>query len=352
MISTAELLDLAPATGGQRAEGFSFDLLDKGRQTLGSLDVSLSSAPRVRFDTSRSIFRTCTGVVIPRREAAAFDPARSRVRARMRLGNGDSLSLGVFMFGDDVRGLHSWGERATPALFDETFDVDQALEQTVGVAPGGSTLALFAQLVGELDLPDFDINVPDQPAATSLVYKAGTSRNQALRALAALLGCFPPFFDNEGTYRLRQAPAPGAPAQHIYETGGRIFAGSVEYSSSEYRAPNRWIVVSDNPSGSIVGIYDLPDAAPNSFANTGRRVRSEKQMQGIASQEIADLAAYVNALTDRNNYTKATFRSAADPRHDGFELSQLYGSVWAETAWEIACSPGGGMTHDLTGFWE
>ena len=37
---------------------------------------------------------------------------------------------------------------------------------------------------------------------------AGQTGTSALRAAAAALGCYPPFFDNNGTYRLKPGPLP------------------------------------------------------------------------------------------------------------------------------------------------
>lgn len=365
-LSTIDLLNLTNV--GIRADSFVFELLDASHNLIGPLKVSLSSPPHVRNDTTRSVFRTCTGLTILDGNAlgedgivlpvdpgyvplGSIDPLRDRVRASMRLQNGDQLSMGVFMFGDDTRGQFSWGTQATPELFDETFLVDQPLDQTYGIAPGQSILTLVNELVGQCGLASVDFSaVQDAFASSAVSFAAGSSRNQAIIALVALLGCYPPFFDNNGTYTTRLAPSGTSGPDHIYGSDSHVIAGTPSTTNSIYRAPNRYQVIGSDPSGAFVGEYDLPDSAPNSYANTGRRVVTSTTMPGIPSSDVANLAAYINALTDRNSYVQASFSSTADPRHDTFETVSLYGVLLQEVSWEIVCAAGGQMDHSLVGF--
>lgn len=349
MTTSAELLDLSGI--GVRDDTFSYELLDGSRNVIGTLDVDSATSVVVRMDTSRSVFRTCTGVSIPQATRQAVDIFRDRLRVSVVLQNGDRWPLGVFMFGDDTHAPRSWGDLWTPTLFDETFIVDQGLPYTVSRPPGASMLGLLHELIDPLHLPDVNIDsVPDTTNADVVIYQAGSSRNKAAVAVAGLLGCFPPFFDNAGTYTLK-TPAPvGANPDHVYDLGGHVVEGTPKTTSSIYRAPNQWIVTSGNPSGSLVGIYNLPDSAPNSFANTGRTVQAQPvTMQGLSTQQLVDIAAYITALRDRNVYTQAQFASTLDPRHDTFDLVSLYGQSYQETAWEATLAPGANHTHDLTG---
>lgn len=358
-LSTAGILDLTEVA--VRNDRFVFELLDSAHNLIGQLKVSDTSAPHVRNDTSRSVFRTCTGLTVL--DGARFPDAnyvplsqintlRDRVRVSMVLQNGVTFPLGVFMIGDDNRAPFSWGQIWTPELFDETFIVDQPLDQTYGLAPGDSILQLVNLLVGQVGLASVDFSgITDAHASSTVSYAAGSSRNQAVIALVALLGCFAPYFDNSGVYTTKAAPSPSAGPDLIYGSDDRVLDGTTTTTNSIYRAANRYEVVTTGAQGGPVGIYDLPASAPNSYANTGLRVVSSSSSQGIPDVATANLAAYINALTDRDTYVVANFSSTADPRHDTFSLVQIFGVLMQETAWEITCSSGGAMTHTLSAYY-
>lgn len=344
-IADADLLDL---TFGGRADAFEFELLNSAHQKLGTLDVVADSPPTVRNDTSRNIFRTCSGLLVAAADLSQIDTLKDRVKVWMILQNGSRYPLGVFMFGEDVRAPHSWGNVFTPELFDETFIVDQPLDRNVSLFPGQSILATVNGLVGEIGLPDVDLSgVQDQFAGDIPGTSAGSSRSKLIVSLVGLLGCYPPYFNNAGAYTTKPAPGADATAALVYDSGGRIIAGSIRTKNSSFRAPNRYQVISNTTQQGYVGVYDLPATAPNSYANTGHRVVDSQSMQGLPSPEIAAQAAYVNALTDRNAYAGAQFDSTADPRHDTFEMISFLGTTMQETSWSLVCSSGGRMSHSV-----
>lgn len=341
---------------GQRADTFAFELLDASRNTLGRLAVHQDAAPRITLDTSRSIARTCTGLALSWSNVyndpafiplTQIDVRKHRIRPSLVLENGQAFPLGVFKIGDDNRTEHSWGETWTPDLFDETFLIDQPLDVSLGIGPGESVLGLYQAILSTYNLPAVDLSgIADVASSTALAYFAGKDTgNQSLRALAGILGCYPPYFDNAGVHRLKPAPATGATAEHVYMPGGRIIADSVKVTNSSYRAPNRYMVVSSDTTGGLVGIYDLPPTSPNSFAVTGERVRVSRNQPGIPTVALANLAAYIDALTDKNSAIKVTWDSTADPRHDAFDISNVHSSLVIESQWDIECRSGGVMSH-------
>lgn len=357
-LASADILNLTGVA--VRADSFQFELLDSSHNFIGLLKASASSVATVENNTGRSTFRTCSGLTILDGgndgdefvRLADIDRYTSRVRVMMRLQNGARFPIGVFMFGDDNRAPYSWGTLWTPDLFDETFIVDDPLDQTYGLAPGDSILALVNTLVGQCNLPDVDLSmVPDAHASSTATFTAGTSRSAAITTLLQMLGCYAPFFNNAGQYTTKLAPAADTGADHVYGSGGRIIDGSVKTTNSRYRAPNRYQVVSSDATGSYVGIYDLPDTADNSYAKTSKHVTNTVTMQGIPSADVANLAAYINAITDKQNYVKASYDSTADPRHDTFDLTNLLGTQFQEESWTIQCVSGGVMHHELLGYY-
>lgn len=349
-VSTDDLLDVAPGIGGQRSESFLFELLDDSRNLLGQLAVEDGNAPSIAFDTSRPTMRTCTGITIAASDLSHIDTRRSRVRVRHLLQNGDRKSLGLFMFGDDIRDPRSWGTYWRPALFDEGFLLSQQLDHTYSVTPGGSILAALTAALNEVGIPLVS-QVADRAASGAMVFPATTARIDMVNALAAALGGFPPFLNSDGDCTLKPIPSDGAGPDHVYEMGGRVIDGSVSITNSSWKSPNEYIVSNGDANAPVIGVYTLPASAPNSTAVTGQVITSTTTIQGITAAVANDVAKAV-ALTDTTTYTQASFSSLADSRHDGFEIVQLYGELYLETGFGFSCVPGGAMTHSLAGIYS
>jgi hypothetical protein len=347
----AELLDLAPGLG-QRRDGFGFVLLNSDRTPAGSLSVSKSSSPSVQVSTSRTSMRTMSGLIV-------VDPPDLQQLAALRLQpvhilqNGTVKRLGVLMFGQDQRQPTNPRTPWVPQLYDETFLLDQKLDASWSLPQGGSVLATFTAMAGEildpLGVPHV-YDVPDVAADSNLLWPVGSSRNDALVSQAKLLGALPHFFDNDGVHRLQMPPTIDLDPEHFYDSGGRIVKDSVTITSNLFSAPNRYIVTGDNISGApVAGYYDLPPSAPHSAASNGGQIISTTQaVPGVTDPELAAQIAYVNAITDRTTYGTATFDSPTDSRHDIFDTVHLLGITYLETGWTLTCKEGGAMSHQLT----
>lgn len=350
VVSSADILDLTGVS--VRADEFTWDLLDAAHNQIGSLDVNLDTPPRIRNDTSRSAFRTCSSLAVSAADLSEINQRRDRVRANVTLQNGASFPLGIFMFGADARVPFSWGTTWTPELFDESFIVDQPLDQAYGVAPGDSILALVNLLVAQCNLPDVDFSmVADAPASGTISQKAGDSRRTLVSNLIQALGYYPPYFANGGTYTSSRAPVAGQAPDLTYASGGRIIDGSITTTNSGYRAPNRYQVVASSGSTAVVGQWDIPDDAPNSYANTGVLVVVTIPISGIPDVATANEIARLESLIDRNAYTQVSWSSTCDPRHDTFDLVSVLGVPYVESSWEIECRSGGLMSHSGIGFY-
>lgn len=342
---------------GVRRDHFEWEFVDDARNSLFVLPVSADARPSVEWNTTRTTQRTARGVSITTGTLDGLDLRRHRVRPVQVLADGERYPLGVFMFGTDSRNPRSFGTTWTPDLFDETFITEQPLAQPVGVGEGGSLLGFFTALAHSLGIVDLDTSgVTDGKATSAISQAAGSTGTSALRAAAAALGCYPPFFDNHGTYRLKPGPPLGAPADHVYESAsngspGRIIEGSVNTANSTYKAYNTWVATNGSSAGALIGTYRLPATAPNSVENTGFAVVSPPiTVQGAASVATLEQTARLAALTDPNSYIQATFDSVPDPRHDGFAIVQLHGVAYAETGWSIDTTAMK-MAHSLVGYY-
>lgn len=356
VISDMALIELIGI--GQRADAFSLRVLNPDRSPLGeTIDVVGVPAPSLQVDTSRlSSIRTLSNVTILN-PPAELDPNFARIQPILTLSNGSPYPLGVFMFGMDERTIYTASEIWTPEMFDEGFLLEQGLDRPWSIDVGGSVLTLFTQIAGSILGPfgiPTDYNVPDVLAASPVSFSVGSTGNAALQPLAELLGCFPPFFDNSGVHSLKLAPAAGAAADHTYTDGTRVFDGTFKATNSKFKAFNRYIVTGDAvSSAAVVGIFDLPDSAPNSYAQTGKRVTAPLHtVTGLTDPALAQQIALVDALTDRTTYATATFSAAADPRHDVFDTVNARGDLYLETGWQMELSSGGAHQHSLSRIWQ
>lgn len=339
------LLDLVGIA--QRSDQFLFELVDDQYNHLG--DLTVGGTPTITMDTSRTIFWTLSNVSLYNVAVGDIDPLRDRVRVFMVLSDGTIYPLGVFTFGSVPKQRKSFGDVWAPELFDETFFVDQDLDHTVSVPVGGSILSAYSNLVNEIGLPRVSFgDVPDQIASSSLVFRIGSKRYAALSSMAALLGSFPPHMTSDSTFTLQRPPAVGdLSVDHTYGVGTHIQRDKSVITNDLYKLPNRWVAYGDSPTAAIIGIYDLPDGAPTSWVNRGKRVTQGVSASGIGTVEAATERARLAALQDQTIYEKATFSTTADPRHGVFDTVSLYETRYLETSWSLPCESGGIMSHSL-----
>lgn len=339
----------------QRVDTFTFRLLNPDRSPMDAeLHAHADSPPQLQVQTSRTSFRTLSGMIVED-PPLGLDIDRARVQPVLTLSNGSQYRLGVLMFGTLGRNIYEGAEVWQPELFDETFLLDQGLDRNWSIGQGASVLTAFEQMAAEVLDPlliPHDFQVGDVAAEQPISYRVGSSRHQALLGLATLLGALPPFFSNTGVYTLKAPPSIGQ-IDHVYGMGDRIFDATTTISSNRYKAPNRYIVTGADVNGSAIrGVYDLPATAPNSYANTGRIVTAPVHaVPGVTSEALARQIAYVDAITDTNSYTTATFSAAADPRHDTFASVALLGVEYLETGWALTCESGGAHQHTLAAQW-
>lgn len=345
-----QLLDLTDGVG-QRADTFEFTLVDDEGNNLGTLRPNRASPGRVSVDTSRITVWTCDGLQIPNVDANAINPLSDRLAVTMRLQNGSGFPLGTYMFGDHNR-TRSPAEVWQPNLFDRCFILNQSLGKTHARRPGASLQEFFTAIANDVGITQIAFEVGDTDAGTTLTYPAGSNRYDALKALAALMGAFPPYMDASNVLVVSAPPDILTGADRSYGPNGHLIRNTVTATEDSYRAPNRYVVTAGNAQAPIVGIYDLPDSAPQSFVNRGFRVTVSTTQQGLKNNSQATQAAKTLAMKDHQNYEKVTFQSTADPRHGVYDVIQLEESIYLETGWSLNLVSGGTHDHSCTRIWD
>jgi hypothetical protein len=348
---------------GQRSEGVRFWLLDRHEDRLGALMVDRDNPPTISNDTGRSVRRTVSGVRVPPRPVYDVDPTHfyaedvdtltTRVSPEWVLGTGETYPMGIFVWGDDSRVLWSWGEPLFGELTDLTTDLDQPLDESLGFDSRQNLTDALIEIADSegIGTDKREIDFTSASTGQPIAWAAGRdTKLKAMESLCALAGFLPPYYNNAGLLVCRAAPdLSSATPDYVYGANTVVVLGSPVMSNDLLTAPNRYVVVGSGVEEEIVGTFDIPDAAPNSFANIGRIRRRTIDMQGVESNTEADYAAAAAYASDSSTYSWLAFETPPDPRHDTWDIISFDGANFRQLAWSLDCSAGGTMTHDCRG---
>lgn len=343
-----DLLDL-PAWAGQRTATFRFDLVD-GRLGVrkGPLTPLRSSTPTLQHDTTATISRRVNGVTLGVDDAARVQPLTDRVEITMVVAGPPAVAypLGRYMIADAVDLVTTAGTTVALTLFDEMFIVDQQLPSAFDA--GGQLVDLAVRrLLDGLPIAEPLIDATEQTSTNA--WTPGTSRGGALNDLATLGGYFKPWFDHAGRLRLMRAFEPAGRAPTIdLDASRRVIRNSISRTTELLTAPNRFVVVSNDPGSTaapVVGTYDVPASAPHSITQRGFVIPAVVEAQLLSPQ---DAAVYARTLgIQQTVYDVVELSTLPDPRHDGYDVVRFDGQLWLEVAWELPMAPGAQMKHTL-----
>ena len=363
---TVSALDHFDGLIGQRSEGVRWDLCDANLNVLGVLMVSRLSTPRISNDVTRDIYRTADGLIVPARPVGDDDGTHyyaedlntltMRVRPYWLLDTGDEYPLGVFLFADDSESIWSYGSPRSLALIDENLILNQDLGESVAFSEGTSVQTAMQARAAALGFPAARLAI-DSTSATfgvPIAWAAGRdTERRVLDSLCQIAGFYPAYISNDGVLTMRNAPdaLDDADPTYLYGFGvGAVIAGTIVASNDLLDAPNRYIAVDNSARDApVVGIFDLPDAAPHSFANRGFRIVRRVDVQGLTDTTSANAAAAAAYASESEQYSWLSFDTPPDPRHDTFDILSFDGDKFRQLAWTLECKPGGLMHHDCRG---
>lgn len=337
---------------GERAERYEFDLLDKDLFVYATVQPTTDANPTITANTDRAIARTLDGVEFMAGQLEQVNPLADRLRPMMILPDGTRCPLGVYLFGEQQNSLFGDTEISNINFTDQAWILDQPLERSASIDPGGSGQALLYQLATEVGIRSVQItlDVPSPTVSDPVAWAAGSSRFTAMDDLAQKMGCLRPYFDNNGTLIVRRAPTALSTIDFAY-VPNQMIADSLLVTDDSYRAPNRYIAIGTGQTTPIVGTYDVPDTAPHSFAHRGFVVAQTIDAPGVADTFGANEAARAAAIADSRSYSKVSFSTPMDCRHDLYSIIQFADGVWMEVEQRLQLSAGGNHDHVLARLW-
>lgn len=351
MATANALLDLSEGIG-QRQATFKFFLSDRFGVTIGDLYPDLDSPPKIDLDTTRFPKRQLSGLVIPADQAADINTVADRVRPVMVTEDGTAWPLGLFLFSDASEAVYTYGNPLSTIMHDQGIVIAADLGGSFSMPVGTSAYDAMVNLFAGNPVSNFTVDPTTFTLGAPLTYAASDTFAKVMSDLATVASYFDTYFDNTGRGRLRAVPPPtlAVPTVPPYEVNTRIFNGSIVRATNLLSAPNRFVVVDSSATTTpIMAVYDLPDSAPNSYANRGFRVTKQYSLQGLGSQLAALQAAY--AISLRTVTVTIHWSSPPDPRHDTWDFVQVLGDLYLETRWSMTLREGEPMTHEAVRIW-
>lgn len=342
---------------GQRSSTFRFDLINGVTGVrLGTIHPLRDTVPTLDHDTSRTIKRTLS-LELGKDDTAFINTITDRVLPYMVFDDGTEYPLGRYMFSDVTRQRFTSGKLSSTSLTDESFIIDQPIEQSFKAGLSGSSSFLDSeidigqpinQVLEELLKPiSIPRNFEDNNNNVIGSWALGTSRMRILEDLAVQAGFFSPWIDNFGVLRMIIAFDPADRAVDFdLDESNTVKYSTVAETDDLLIAPNR-IIITNNQSNNavIVGTYDIPSSAPHSIINRGFVIPDIRNVQ-VSSGSAASLVAENIGLRE-TVFERVTLTTVPDPRFDSYNVIKWDNEKWLELAWSMQLIEGGDMTHTM-----
>lgn len=351
--------DVLDGKAGQRVDGLRIQVLDADGNNIGETNADLASPGTVDWNSDNKISRFWQSVLFAPAEAAELQPNVNRLRPYWTLpGYNAQWPLGTFIYmgGKEVEQDGGTWMKCKP-MPDRSHQMDQKLLEPLSIPVGGSLVDALTTLATLQGINDVDIATSGAVnGAAPLAFAAGDKTGlQIAEKITNLLGFLPVYFDALGTMRSRPVPNPADEAeQRSYWPGqnSTVLINTVTTDASVTDRPNVFIARNTAPGGSglISGTYFTPSSDPNSIGNIGYPIPQFVNLDGLADNDQAAVAAA--ALAQRavaaQQVQSVTFDSKPDPRHDAYTIVNWRGTNMLEKAWSLQLRAGAAHRHTLT----
>lgn len=338
---------------GQRVETYTFTQVDNATGYRRTLHPYRDVVPTLSHDVNRTIKRQISGLYLGIEDTANFNTITSRIEVGAVIG-GQTFNIGTYMPNNQMRMVFTSGMESAPSFYDEGFIVDQESTQSFGSteistasgAPVEDTLKRF------LDPLPISYFIEPSDLATLLSWPMGTRGGYIVEQLAIDGDWFSPWFDHQNVMRFIRSFDPALVTPTFdFDAGNKVLRANIVRSDDLITAPNRFVVISNGASAvgtqatEVVGTYDIPASAPHSIQNRGFVIQNTSRRQLSSSSQAAAVAR--NLGQRYTVYETAELSTAADPRHDSYDVVRWQGENWLEISWTLPLVAGAEMRHVL-----
>jgi len=335
------ILDLAPWVG-QRQYSYRFNLINGvSGENLGTITPIRPAT--LSHDTTRAIKRQLR-LAFGRADTAAINPITDQVTVKMTFPSGVEYPMGRYLFSDETSRLFTSGRLGNATLNDRMYIIDQPIEE--GFATNTAVTVAVENLIRDFPIT---YTIEPSPYDTTESWGFGARRGSIIESLALTGDYLSPWFDNTDVMRfIRNFNPAFAIPDFDWDEGDQVMRDSITESSNILNAPNRFIVASTasaDRSVATYGIADVPVNAPNSFEKRGFRITEVTNLQVGSIAQCTAIAQ--NIMQRRLLFQTTNLSTAADPRHDSYNVIKWQNDLWLEVAWSLTLTAGEPMSHTL-----
>lgn len=314
------------------------------------IPIYFTTSGNYSFDLTRDVPRQISGFIMNPTEVAKVDLSADEIACFENI-NGVNHANGVFRFTEvsHQKGVVKMPDGTTGDLTMVTLnDRLVELKRNTGAAHSLSAGADPAQAMRQILA---DANIPGGVAGAvsslkdAVTWDGSVEDLSRFNALATLAGHRQPWSNNSGVIR--------SVASQIVQTDIidlldlRPTFGTIVVTDNYLTAPNR-IIVTDNGSGAlrIIGQWDAPGSAPNSFARRGYIQTQVVNEQGLSGNAHADEVAAT--LGEQTLTRQLNCQIAPTTVLDGPVVLSYDGSLWMLQSWSTGTGPGETMSMTAT----
>lgn len=349
-LTTVDLIEMRGIS--QRASKIRWDLLDAANNVIGSVHPSSDQTPVMSVDTTRVVKRTLSQLWLPPDEADDVDVSSDRLKPWWVLENGAEFPLGIVLFADASRMISTAGSPMTGTMVDLNYVLNQAEGVPVSYFEGQDAAYALRLEWAAAGVESYIVEASDTVLQAPMTWPADTTRFKRMQDISRLASFCDPYFDNTGVGRSRRLPDPLiSEASLVYADGdlSRVYADSIVQTDDFLSAPNRYICISTSASDvAVAGTYNVPAEAPYSAARRGFVVSAPTIfIQGATSPVTCYAAAKAEAERAAASYRIMEFNAVPDPRHDVYDIVELFGDRYFEVGWSLPLLEGSEHRHTL-----
>lgn len=335
---------------GQRSSTWRFDIVDAVTGYRRVIHPIMSGQAGIRHNTQSTIKRQITGLFLNVEDTAVFNSLSSRLEPFMIIGD-EEFQVGRFVPSDWARFIRTGAALSSGSFYDECFIVDQQITNAFGanVSSGEVVPSMIDRFMKRFSTLEYYIE-PGLPVFQSQgSWTAGTRGGFILDQLALDGDYLPPWFDNSSVLQFKRSfSATGLLPDFNFDVGNKVIRDSIIESDNLIDAPNRFVIIGNGVNSldaEIIGVADVPSSAPHSIVNRGFVVSSVQNRQIVTSTQAGAIAR--NLARNQTLIEQAELSTAADPRHDAYDVIRWRGEQWVEIGWNLSFSAEAPMSHTL-----
>jgi hypothetical protein len=348
--------------GGSRLDRFLYTLTDQDGNVLGELNpiVTIDGrdvAPEVDTSIQGNTNRRLNNLHLTPDQAENIDPRTDRIVPYWEDVDGTVYPLGTYRLLDATTVEFSGGGDIETTWGDESAAHHTPNTRSLSWGKDYPVANIITQIAGVLGIAVVDADSTTADLGEPLAFPVGAADwYEIYSQVAAAAGMLPPFFALDGSWRWRIVPEWGvALPDHILSTAPdapqvqqRIVQSSLVRSVTMLSSPNTWYAVNTAAGKSrIVGTYQLPASAPNSYERTGEVVAEFVEAAGLNSTAAALAAARAAAATALDDIGSGSILTPLDATIELYDTIQADGFLYRTVGSSVTLAPGEPQSVEL-----